>query len=206
MKILRHMIVSVMMACIASPAMAIDWSVVDPENVLVLELRDGRVLIEMRPDKAPNHVARIKELTRKGFYDGLKFHRVIPDFMAQTGDPKGDGTGGSGQHLKAEFNSLRHLRGTVSMARGPDNDDSADSQFFIMLNANRSLDKKYTVWGRVIEGMEAVDLITKGTKENDGKVDFADRIVSLKVAADLTAEERGPSTPSTPAAPADAAE
>ncbi|WP_346327381.1 peptidylprolyl isomerase [Iodidimonas sp. SYSU 1G8] len=197
---------AVMMACVASPALAIDWSTVDPENVLVLELRDGRVLIEMRPDKAPNHVARIKELTRKGFYDGLKFHRVIPDFMAQTGDPKGDGTGGSGQNLKAEFNSLRHLRGTVSMARGPDNDDSADSQFFIMLNANRSLDKKYTVWGRVIEGMEAVDLITKGTKENDGKVDFPDRIVSLKVAADMTPEERGPSTPSTPAAPADAAE
>jgi peptidylprolyl isomerase len=206
MKILRHVIMAVMMACVASPALAVDWSIVDPENVLVLELRDGRVLIEMRPDKAPNHVARIKELTRKGFYDGLKFHRVIPDFMAQTGDPKGDGTGGSGQHLKAEFNSLRHLRGTVSMARGPDNDDSADSQFFIMLNANRSLDKKYTVWGRVIEGMEAVDLITKGAKETDGKVDFPDRIISLKVAADLTPEERGPSTPSTPAAPADAAE
>jgi peptidylprolyl isomerase len=118
--------------------------------------------------------------------------------MAQTGDPKGDGTGGSGKELKAEFNSLRHLRGTVSMAREGDNVDSADSQFFIMFSAKRALDRNYTVWGRVIEGMEAVDQIHAGTEENNGKVDFPDSIKSLRVAADMTPEERGPSTPTVP--------
>ncbi|WP_346322429.1 peptidylprolyl isomerase [Emcibacter sp. SYSU 3D8] len=186
------------------PAFAVDWEALDLENTLVLELSHGRVVIEMRPDKAPNHVARIKELVRQNFYDGLKFHRVIPDFMAQTGDPKGDGTGGSGREMKNEFNNLRHLRGTVSMAREGGNVDSADSQFFIMLNAKRSLDRQYTVWGRVVDGMEAVDQIRQGTEGNNGKVDFPDSITSLRVAADLTPEERGPSAPLTPA-PAEAA-
>ncbi len=205
MRLLRSLVLAAALAGIGMPAFAVDWAALDLENTLVMELQYGRVIIEMRPDKAPNHVARIKELTRRGFYDGLKFHRVIPGFMAQTGDPKGDGTGGSGQEMKNEFNSLRHLRGTVSMAREGDNVDSGDSQFFIMLNAKRSLDRQYTVWGRVIEGMEAVDQIRQGTEANNGTVDFPDVIVSLKVAADMTPEERGPSTPTNPAAPADGA-
>lgn len=199
MRMIRTLLLAAVMAAFGLPAHAVEWEKLDLENTLVLELQHGRVIIEMRPDKAPNHVARIKELARQHFYDGLKFHRVIPGFMAQTGDPKGDGTGGSGKEMKNEFNSLRHLRGTVSMAREGGNVDSADSQFFIMLNARRSLDNQYTVWGRVIEGMEAVDKIRQGTDENNGKVDFPDTIGSLRVAADMTPEERGPSTPTTPA-------
>ena len=118
----------------------------------------GRVLIEMRPDLAPKHVARIKELARQGFYDGTPFHRVIDGFMAQGGDPTGTGTGGSGFKLPAEFSSEKHLRGTVSMARSADY-NSADSQFFICFAPTPSLDGKYTIWGRVIDGMDAVDQI-----------------------------------------------
>ena len=199
MRMIRTLLLAAVVGAFGLPAHAVEWEKLDLENTLVMELQYGRVIIEMRPDKAPNHVARIKELTRQHFYDGLKFHRVIPDFMAQTGDPKGDGTGGSGKEMKNEFNSLRHLRGTVSMAREGGNVDSADSQFFIMLNAKRSLDNQYTVWGRVIEGMEAVDQIRQGTEANNGKVDFPDTIQSLRVAADMTPEERGPSTPATPA-------
>jgi peptidylprolyl isomerase len=199
MRILRTLVLAAVMAGFSLPALAVEWEKLDLENTLVMELPYGRVIIEMRPDKAPHHVARIKELVRQHFYDGLKFHRVIPGFMAQTGDPKGDGTGGSGKHLKNEFNNLRHLRGTVSMAREGGDVDSADSQFFIMLSAKRSLDHQYTVWGRVLEGMEAVDQIHAGTEENNGKVDFPDSIVSLRVAADMTPEERGPSTPVVPA-------
>jgi peptidylprolyl isomerase len=206
MRALRTLVLTLVLSGLNLPAFAVDWAAVDLENTLVMELKTGRVIIEMRPDKAPNHVTRIKELVRKNYYGGLKFHRVIPDFMAQTGDPKGDGTGGSGQFIKAEFNSLRHLRGTVSMAREGGNEDSADSQFFIMLTANRSLDRQYTVWGRVIEGMENVDQIRQGTKENDGKVDFPDTIQSLRVAADMTPEQRGPSTPTLPAPAAGAPE
>jgi peptidylprolyl isomerase len=188
-RLLQRLLVIVAMAGLPLPAAALDWSTLDPENVLVLELRTGPVIIEMRPDKAPNHVERIKQLVRVGFYDGLKFHRVIPGFMAQTGDPDGTGAGGTGQNIEAEFNSLHHMRGTVSMAR-TEAEDSADSQFFIMLNANRSLDRKYTVWGRVIAGMEHVDQIKQGTEANDGKVDFPDNIVWMKVAADMPPEER----------------
>jgi len=118
----------------------------DLENTLYLELKDGRVEIELRPDLAPNHVARIKELVREGFYDGVVFHRVIEDFMAQTGDPTGTGTGGSGQKLKAEFNDAKHLRGTVSMARA-NHPDSADSQFFIVFKPAPFLDRQYTRLG-----------------------------------------------------------
>src|SRR5215470_135721 len=139
----------------------------DKENMLYLDLKSGRVVIEMRPDLAPNHVARIKELAREGFYDGAPFHRVIAGFMAQTGDPTGTGTGGSGQKLKAEFSKEPHVRGTVSMARSA-NPDSADSQFFICFDAAPHLDGKYTVWGRVIEGMELVDQIKKGDPAQNG--------------------------------------
>lgn len=159
------------------------YKVKDPENALVLKLKDGEVVIEMFEDVAPNHVKRIKELVRQGFYDGLKFHRVIDGFMAQTGCPLGTGTGGSGQKLKAEFNRLEHKRGTVSMARAA-NPDSADSQFFICFADCPWLNGQYTVWGAVSEGMEFVDRIKKGSGYS-GMVDKPDVIVSLKVIADL---------------------
>ncbi len=158
-------------------------SAAELENTLYLDLKYGRVVIELRPDLAPNHVRRIKELTRQGFYDGLKFHRVIPGFMAQTGDPRGDGTGGSGKKLKAEFSREPHVRGTLSMARAR-NPDSADSQFFIVLAPARHLDRQYTVWGRVVDGMEHVDSIRKGDTRRNGKVDNPDVIVRMRVATD----------------------
>jgi len=143
----------------------------DPQNIWDLDLSSGgRVRIQLRPDIAPNHVERIKELTRQGFYNGLKFHRVIPGFMAQGGDPKGDGTGGSTlPDLKAEFNPMPHLRGTLSMARAQ-SEDSANSQFFIVLLPRMQLDKKYTVFGRVIEGMQYVDAIHEGEPPADPTV------------------------------------
>ncbi|HYD67765.1 MAG TPA: peptidylprolyl isomerase [Azospirillum sp.] len=155
----------------------------DPENTLYLDLKDGRVVIELRPDLAPNHVARIKELTRQGFYDGVVFHRVIDGFMAQTGDPTGTGTGGSGKKLKAEFNKEPHVRGTLSMARAMD-PNSADSQFFICFAAAPFLDGQYTVWGKVTEGMEFVDNIKKGSQARNGQVTDPDKIVKMQVAAD----------------------
>lgn len=135
----------------------------DPETVLNLQFSTGGpVRILLRPDKAPNHVARIKQLARAGFYDGLLVHRVIEGFMAQTGDPKGDGTGGSPlPDLKAEFNDLPHLRGTISMARS-ESPDSANSQFFIVLQPTLRLDGKYTAFGRVISGMAFVDALERG--------------------------------------------
>ncbi len=134
-----------------------------PDNVWVLDLSDGgHVRIQLRPDVAPNHVERIKTLTRQHFYDGLLFHRVIDGFMAQGGDPKGNGTGGSDlPDLKQEFTWLPHMRGTVSMARS-ESEDSANSQFYIMLMPRLQLDHKYTVFGRVISGMDGVDRIAKG--------------------------------------------
>ena len=156
----------------------------DPENMLYLDLKDGRVVIELRPDLAPNHVARIKELVRQGFYDGLKFHRVIEGFMAQTGDPRGDGTGGSGRKLAAEFSPEHHVRGTVSMARAQDI-NSADSQFFICFAPAPFLDRQYTIWGRVISGMEFVDKIKKGSEYANGSVNDPDRIIHMRVAADV---------------------
>lgn len=155
----------------------------EPENTLYLDLKYGRVVIELLPDLAPNHVKRIKELTRQGFYDGLKFHRVIAGFMAQTGDPRGDGTGGSGQKLKAEFSREPHVRGTLSMARAQ-NPDSADSQFFIVFRAAPHLDGQYTVWGRVVQGMDFVDMIKKGDERRNGAVADPDTIVRMQVAAD----------------------
>src|SRR5215472_5290895 len=131
------------------------------DNTLILDTTKGQVVIEMRPDLAPGHVARIKELVGQGFYDGIVFHRVIDGFMAQTGCPQGTGTGGSGQKLKAEFNREPHVRGTVSMARAQ-SPDSGDSQFFICFDDARFLDNRYTVWGKVIEGMEHVDKIKRG--------------------------------------------
>jgi peptidylprolyl isomerase len=131
------------------------------DDKLVFETTQGRVVVAMRPDLAPNHVARIKELVRDGFYDGVVFHRVIDRFMAQTGDPTGTGTGGSGRKLKAEFSREPHVRGTVSMARAQ-SPDSGDSQFFICFADSPWLNGQYTVWGKVIEGMENVDKIKRG--------------------------------------------
>ncbi|HJS32364.1 MAG TPA: peptidylprolyl isomerase [Alphaproteobacteria bacterium] len=150
----------------------------DLENTLYLETAYGRVVIAMRPDLAPKHVARIKELARQGFYDGVLFHRVIEGFMAQTGDPKGDGTGGSGQKLPAEFTRTPFERGTLGMARTRD-PNSGDSQFFIMFARAPHLDGQYTVWGKVAEGMELVDKIKRGEPPRS-----PDKIVKLQVAAD----------------------
>jgi len=159
------------------------YQVKDKENALILKLKNGDVVIEMFEDEAPNHVKRIKELVREGFYNGLKFHRVIEGFMAQTGCPLGTGTGGSGKKLKAEFNKLPHLRGTVSMARAA-NPDSADSQFFICFADAPWLNGQYTVWGKVVSGMEHVDTIKKGTGYS-GMVENPDEIISIDVIADL---------------------
>src|ERR1700710_321535 len=150
----------------------------DPANTLVLETTKGKVVIEMRPDLAPGHVARIKELVNEGFYDGVVFHRVIDGFMPQPGGPQGTGTGGSGRKLKAEFNREPHKRGTVSMARAQ-SPDSGDSQFFICFDDAAFLNNQYTVWGQVTEGMENVDKIKRGEPVSD-----PDRIIKAHMAAD----------------------
>lgn len=155
----------------------------DKENTLILELKDGKVIIELFPDKAPKTVARIKELARQKFYDGIVFHRVIEGFMAQTGDPTGTGMGGSGKNLNAEFNDVSHVRGVVSMARAQD-PNSADSQFFIVLMDSKFLDGQYTAFGKVTEGMKFVDNIKKGSESRNGEVTDPDKIVTLRVAAD----------------------
>ena len=150
------------------------------DSILLLELKSGVVTIEMKPDLAPNHVKRIKELVVEKFYDGLKFHRVIDGFMAQTGDPLGNGTGGSGQNIDAEFNSAKHLRVTLSMARAQD-PNSADSQFFICFKDASWLDGQYTIWGQVVDGMEHVDNIKKGEGNNGEVLGEPDVIISLKL-------------------------
>ncbi len=150
------------------------------DEVIHLQLKDGVVVIKPRDDVAPKHVARIKELVRSGFYDGLTFHRVIDGFMAQGGCPKGNGTGGSGQKIEAEFSKVPHKRGIVSMARAMD-PNSADSQFFIVLDNASFLDGQYTVWGEVISGMEYVDGIEKGNPQNNGSVSNPDKIISMTV-------------------------
>jgi peptidylprolyl isomerase len=153
----------------------------DPENTLVIETTKGKVVIALRPDLAPNHVEHIKKLAREKFYDGVVFHRVIDGFMAQTGDPRGTGTGGSKYpDLKQEFNAEPHVRGTTSMARSS-SPDSANSQFFICFGDAPFLNKQYTVWGKVIEGMENVDQIKRGEP-----VLNPDKMVTVRVAADLT--------------------
>ena len=150
---------------------------------LTMELKTGSVTIELRPDLAPNHVARVKQLANAGFYDGIVFHRVIPGFMAQTGDPTGTGSGGSElPDLKAEFSAEKHVRGTCSMAR-TQNPNSANSQFFICFDDAPWLDKQYSVWGKVVEGMEHIDAIKKGGDHNNGAISGApDAIVKMRVA------------------------
>jgi len=152
----------------------------DPENTLIIDTSKGQVAISLRPDLAPNHVARIKTLAREKFYDGVVFHRVIDGFMAQTGDPTGTGRGGSKYpDLRQEFSAEPHVRGICSMARAQ-SPDSANSQFFICLADSRFLDRQYTIWGKVIEGMENVDKIKRGEPVRD-----PDRMVTVRVAADV---------------------
>ena len=156
----------------------------DPENTLYMDLKDGRVVIQLLPDLAPKHVERVKTLTRRGFYDGTPFHRVIEGFMAQGGDPTGTGRGGSDlPDLPAEFSRSAHfVRGTVGAARTA-NPNSANSQFFICFAPAPSLDGQYTIWGQVVQGMEHVDRITPGTGAN-GMVRFPDRIQKMRIVSD----------------------
>ena len=158
----------------------------DKENTLYIDLKDNcRVVIAMRPDLAPKHVAQIKALARAGKYDGLTFHRVIPGFMAQTGDPNGDGSGGMGARLPAEFSKEPHVRGAVSMARLPDDINSAQSQFFIVFKDSTFLDGQYTVWGKVVSGMDCVDKIKKGDPKTGAVPPPPDRMIKVRVAADV---------------------
>ena len=154
------------------------------KDFINMKLKTGNVLIKLRPDLAPNHVKRISQLVEEGFYDGLKFHRVIPDFMAQGGD----GTGGSGQNIAAEFSSEKHIRGTVSMARAQD-PNSADSQFFICFTDASWLDGQYTIWGQVVEGMDHIDKIKKGDGGN-GEVANPDKIISMKLISKKKKKEK----------------
>ena len=181
-----------LLAClVALPATVVmgvamsDAASLDPENTLYMDLKDGRVVIQLLPELAPRHVARVKELARKGFYDGTPFHRVIDGFMAQGGDPTGTGTGGSDlPPLAAEFTTKRRfLRGTVAAARTAD-PNSANSQFFIMFAPAPGLDGQYTIWGQVVSGMQYVDEIKRGVGAN-GIVPQPDRIVHMRVAADV---------------------
>ncbi|MDB5696879.1 MAG: peptidylprolyl isomerase [Sphingomonas bacterium] len=189
---------------VSAPAQTIDVQVpgraapapfTDPQNVLVLDLSTGgRVTIWLRPDVAPKMVERVRTLTRQGFYDGLPFHRVIDGFMAQGGDPKGDGTGGSSlPNLEAEFNYLPHVRGAVSAARADDK-NSANSQFFIVFQPRLALDKKYTVFGRVLDGMQYVDAIERGEPPANPS-----RILRAYVLADNPPPYRAPATLPLPA-------
>ena len=184
---LRRTLLSVLAGAtlFGSTAFAAGPAANDPENTLILTLKDGKVTIRLRPDLAPKHVERLKTLARKGFYDGLKFHRVIDGFMAQTGDPRGDGTGGSDlPNLPAEFNPMPFERGTLGMARSQ-SPNSANSQFFIMFANGAFLNGKYTAFGEVVSGMEIVDKIKKGDSAANGVVADPDRIVKLQVAADV---------------------
>jgi peptidylprolyl isomerase len=155
----------------------------DPQNTLLIDTTQGRIVIKLHNDIAPGHAARLKQLVREKFYDNVPFHRVIPGFMAQTGCPLGTGTGGSGTKLRAEFNAEPHVRGICSMARAQD-PDSADSQFFIVYETAPHLDRQYTVWGKVVSGMELIDAVKKGAL-GSGTVQDPDKIKSLSVAADI---------------------
>ena len=170
-------------AFVAAPAIAQAQKALDPANTLVLELKTGKVTIELRPDLAPKHVERVKQLAKEGFYDGLKFHRVIAGFMAQTGDPKGAGTGGSKYgNLPAEFSKAPFERGVIGAARTAD-PNSANSQFFIVFQHAPHLNGQYTVWGRVVDGMTHVDQIKKG-EPGSGRVTDPDTIVRMYLLAD----------------------
>ncbi len=176
----------------------------DKQNTLILTTKHGKVVIRLRPDLAPKHVAQIKTLVKRKFYDGIVFHRVIPGFMAQTGDPTGTGSGGSDlPDLKAEFTDTPFKRGTLGMARVTD-PNSANSQFFICLGDADFLDGKYTVFGEVVSGMDVVDKIKAGTADNDGAVDNPDKIVTLRLASDAKSDAKPKPKPKATDAPTDA--
>lgn len=181
LKKLLALLISILTLGLVYPSFANEAAASQEGKCMILTLKDGDVFIKLRPDLAPNHVNRIIELTNQGFYNNLTFHRVISGFMAQTGDPKGNGTGGSGKNIKAEFSKERHIRGTVSMARAS-SPDSADSQFFIVYAPARYLDGQYTIFGQVISGMEFVDRIKKGDPHNNGTVEEPDRILLARIA------------------------
>ena len=171
-------------AALALAGSAFAQGAADPQNTVYLETKDGRITIRLRPDLAPKHVEQIKTLVKRGFYDGIVFHRVIPGFMAQTGDPKGNGTGGSDlPNIRAEFSSTPFKRGTVGMARSGD-PNSANSQFFICFGDASFLNNQYTVIGEVTSGMDVVDKIKKGDQANNGAVTNPDKIVRMRLAAD----------------------
>ena len=182
LKLTRRAATAALAATLAAPAMA--QSAGDPQNTLFLDTKDGRITIRLRPDLAPKHVAQIKALVKRNFYDGLNFHRVIEGFMAQTGDPKGNGTGGSDlPNIPAEFSSTPFKRGTVGMARSSD-PNSANSQFFICLGDASFLNNQYTVIGEVTSGLDVVDKIKKGNSAQNGSVQNPDKIVRMRLAAD----------------------
>lgn len=183
MRVLSLFIVFFAMNCYASGMNEVEKNI-NPENTLVIELESGKVYLELYPEKAPEHVKRITELASEGFYDGIVFHRVIPGFMAQTGDPTGTGMGGSDKpDLKAEFNDVKHVRGTASMARSQ-NPNSANSQFFICFEPAPHLDGQYTVWGQVIEGMDNIDKIKKGNSYS-GQVNGPDKMIKVRLLKDF---------------------
>ena len=183
-KILKFFTVLNIILCFMNESIAQNKKIDNPENTLYIDLKAGRVVIELLPNIAPNHVNRIKTLARQKFYDGIFFHRVIDGFMTQTGDPTGTGMGGSKlPDLRAEFSDEPHIRGTLSMARASD-PNSANSQFFIVTKDSRFLDNQYTVWGRVTQGMELVDGLKKGGGR-DGKVNNPDAMIHVRVAADV---------------------
>lgn len=180
MKTIKYLLITALFTLL----LAVPGHAMDKENTLLMDLPTGRVIIEMYPKLAPQHVKRIKELVRMKFYDGIVFHRVISGFMAQGGDPTGTGMGGSGKNLPAEFSKVPFVRGTVAMARAQ-SPNSGDSQFFICFNRVPDLDGKYTIWGKVVSGMEHVDKIKKGSSMRNGKVTDPDAIVRMQVAADV---------------------
>lgn len=180
----RRVFLGTVLSALVALSAAPQAQTLDPENTLYLETKFGRTVIKLRPDLAPNHVAQIKKLAREGFYNNIKFHRVIPGFMAQTGDPTGTGTGGSKlPDLKSEFSLIPYERGTVGMARSQ-NPHSANSQFFITYARSSFLNGKYTVFGEVVSGMEHIDKLRKG-KDGSGMVTNPDIMKSLRVAADV---------------------
>jgi peptidylprolyl isomerase len=171
-------------AALALPLLAASsaWAAEDADNTVILTTKNGKVVIKLRPDWAPKHVTQIKTLVKRGFYDGIVFHRVIPGFMAQTGDPTGTGTGGSDlPNLPAEFNQTHFKRGVLGMARSQD-PDSANSQFFIVFDDAGFLDGQYTAFGEVVSGMDVVDKIKAGTQANNGQVTNPDKIVTMRMA------------------------
>lgn len=193
MKMLSRLFLVIALLAGSGAALA-DEPAANPADTLFMDLAFGRVVIQLRPDLAPNTVNQIKKLARAGFYDGVPFHRVIAGFMAQGGDPTGTGAGGSGHPLKAEFSSEPFVRGVVAMARTSD-PNSADSQFFIMYGDGPALNGKYTIFGKVVAGMEYVDQLKKGESSDNGKVVNPDKILKMQVASDVIAAEQKTNQP-----------